>query len=213
MDSSAQSCYGRYMAGRERTDEQVVMSITMALPSRGAPVPFGKGLAIWGRFTATFEPQDPASHSPTVELDVDASDGKPKLQEVRLRRREGGDLKPSIRLPLGEYMKAAVLAATLEVASTGSGSWKLSPASTPESMSRAIVQFQRQEAVSRRTWSEADARKALRLHTQAKKRRDLDPLQKVADQLGKSRSTAHTMVKAARKLKEKDDGRSRRAKK
>lgn len=212
MDRDAR-CTMPVMAGRkEEGKEETVRVEVEATGPFGALEPYGPGHALWRRFTVKI---DRFPVWPILVLDFSVSDGRASIEAVRFQRREGerGLSASSIRVPLGEVFQFAIDSAVMDVEEVSPGHYKISPPPQgrkgERSLAAAAIYTRKQTPGARRGWSPEEAMTALTLYRQAKDEGQKDPFGWVGDQLQRSRTTAHRMVKNAEIQEEGERGRSR----
>jgi len=139
------------------------------------PVPYGNGLAIWRRFTATFDVEG----WPVVELDIMVEDGEASIDRFELRQRPSGPVSARIlrEISLPRLMDQAIGFAVMRRTTLANDKVELTPIwrDDPDrpKLSRSLGQHihseRRRGRPSKRTpdrverilrlWAESDGRK------------------------------------------------------
>jgi hypothetical protein len=117
----------RSVAGRNRrgaTQGSMHLQVSSATGDMW-PVPYGDGLAIWRRFTATFD----VDGWPIVELDMVVEDGEARIDRFELRRRPSGPVSARTlrEISIPRLIELAVGSAVMRRTALGTDKVELTP--------------------------------------------------------------------------------------
>jgi hypothetical protein len=146
---------------------------------------------------------------PLVELEIDVDDGRAVCERIQFTRREDGDplTASSIRkVRIADATRWAVFATLMEVETLRPAKGKdrglvqltqVSDDDRGQALITKAIQEARRRPTSRRSPTDEDRAKAVKLFTVAKRQGVLDPATSVGEQMGFSRATVYRLLKSA----------------